>query len=83
MHEARWAREQARIEAADAVVDAQIARLVERLPAIDRFAGPHPQRAREVRTKFQSRFQGWGGAPVSSSKWTTMRLVMLHPWTVG
>lgn len=36
MHEARWARERARIEAADAAVDARLARLVERLPAIDR-----------------------------------------------
>jgi hypothetical protein len=35
MHEARWARELARIEAADATVDAQLARLVDRLPAID------------------------------------------------
>lgn len=36
MHAARWARERARLEAADAAVDARLARLVERLPAIDR-----------------------------------------------
>lgn len=36
MHQARWARELARIEAADTIVDAQLASFVERLPAIYR-----------------------------------------------
>ena len=36
MREARWARELARIEAADTIVDAQLASFVERLPAIYR-----------------------------------------------
>lgn len=36
MHEARWARELARLEAADAVVDGLLANLVEHLPLIGR-----------------------------------------------
>lgn len=36
MHETRWARELARIEAADEAVDALLLRLARRLPAIDR-----------------------------------------------
>lgn len=36
MHEARWTRELARIEAADAVVEGHLAHLVDRLQALDR-----------------------------------------------
>lgn len=36
MHRRRWAREQARIEAADAVANGLLARFVEQIPAVDR-----------------------------------------------